>query len=101
MLEQETGGKNQGNRHLTVAPSIAIDRTWSNKTGGVASCSRESRTAYDNFFAEKTKMPFSDFGQIFFKNSNQKQHIFQSEICNVLAVEEPTLGGGGYNFKTG
>ena len=100
MLEQETGGKNQGNRHLTVAPSIAIDRTWSNKTRGVASCWRESRTAYDNFFAKK-KTPFSDFGLIFFKNLNQKQHIFQSEICNVLAAEEPTLGGGGYNFKTG
>ena len=50
-FDASTSQKPQSLR-LTVAPSIAIDRAWSNQSGGIAYCSQESKRR-DNLLPKK------------------------------------------------
>jgi len=76
MLKQKMG-KNQKSLHLTVAPAIAIDQAWSNKSGGSPWCSRKSRTVWQNcakIFAGKQKK--TQFWPELFRYSEQDRLLF-------------------------
>ena len=84
MLKQK---ENEENLHLTVAPAIAIDRAWSNYSGGSPYCSRESRTEWQQFCRNTKKYQILD----------QKKQFSMGNF-HFLAAEKPLLGGG--DFKT-
>jgi len=76
------------NLRLTVVPGVAIDRAWSNKSGGSPWSSRESRTAWQNFRRKDRKR------QNFQKTNWIGKTVFSGDFL-FFGRGKPNFFGGG------